>query len=811
MKIKQFYIPKIALLFVLLGISQFLNGQNAVVFDRISTGKGLSQGDVNAIYQDSKGFMWFATHDGLNKYNGYEFTVYKPIPNKLNSINSNLIYALTGDDKGNLWIGTTGNGLNFYNKSTGDFKHFLHEANVKNSISNNHINVLFKDSKNLLWIGTVNGLDLVDLKQTEDNFHFKNYNLVNNTEPNSLYKNNIYSIFEDHQNQLWIGSSSGLFMRSRDNNGKIYFKPFNKQINLPDDTSVQSITQDKTGRLILGTSIGLYVYNTNGNGNKALKIHNGYFNDLQIDNKNNIWAGSNNGLLYFDNQQETNIPLLKNKYVYDPKKSNSISKNIIKSLYIDNTGILWIGTNGGGINKMDPERKQFKLIKKTLDNKSLSYDKIRSIFEDSNNNLWIGTEGGGLNILPAESKTGDYSNFINLRTVLKPFAIEELADSNTILIGAESTPGLYQIKVSDVSTLKESDLKAIPEVDYSVFSILEDSNKNLWIGTYNRGLFRWLKTNNGYKKDILTYSFSNPKGLPNNIIRNIFEDKNHNIWLGTADGLSKLVPSEITKDKPEFITYKNNSNNKNSISHNYILELFESEKGEFWIGTFGGGLNKMSLDKTTNTTIFKSFTEADGLANDVVKGILEDSEHNLWISTNKGLSKFNTSSKTFKNYDVNDGLQSNEFQELARFKRKSGEMIFGGVNGFNAFYPLDIKDNPYKAKSIITNLSISNTSIKRGEKINGRVILKKPIDETSVLDLKHGENSFSFEFTALHYSAPTKNKFAHKLEGFDTDWIYTNSSKRFATYTNLEHGDYTLKLKASNNDGIWQDTATEIK
>lgn len=802
---------KLILFSLIISFHQLLYCQNtAVYFNHLSTNDGLSQGDINAIYQDNKGYMWFGTHDGLNKYNGYDFSVYKPIPNDSKSISSNLIYTITGDSKGNLWVGTTGNGLNYYSKESGDFKRYYHQEDNNNSLINNHINVLYKDKKNMLWIGTANGLDLIDLKKTDKNFKFIHYSLVTNRLSNFHKKNNIYSIFENSLNQLWVGCAQGLFLLSRDENGTIYFKPYNNLIDLPNNESVLSIAEDKTGKLIIGTGKALYSFKTNYNNNKVIKIQEGFYNALVIDKNNNIWGGTNNGLLYFENKYENKPPTLKNKFVYELKTLNSISKNIIKSLFIDKTGILWIGTNGGGINKMNPERKQFKIIKKTLDPKSLSYDKIRSIFEDSKNNLWIGTEGGGLNILTAKNDNGTYSNFINLKKVLKPFAIEELANKNTILIGAENTPGLYEINISDINSIKESDLKPIENVTYSVFSILEDSKKNVWVGTYSGGIHRWLKNKNGYTKDIITHKSSNPKGLQSNIVRDIYEDAFGNIWFATSNGLSKLIPSEINKVYPEFKTYKNNPNDINSISHNYILTIHEDEKRNLWIGTFGGGLNKMSnLNKSTEP-VFTKFTEIDGLPNNVVKSILEDSENNLWISTNKGLSKFNPTKETFKNYDVNDGLQSNEFQELASLKRKNGEMLFGGVNGFNAFYPKKITDNPYMANSVITNFFISNKSIKHGEVINGRVILKNSIDDTKKLELKHYENSFSFEFAALHFAAPSKNKFAYKLEGFDKDWIYTASNKRFATYTNLEFGNYTLKVKASNNDGIWESGVNKI-
>ncbi|MGS0523942.1 triple tyrosine motif-containing protein [Zobellia nedashkovskayae] len=251
--------------------------------------------------------------------------------------------------------------------------------------------------------------------------------------------------------------------------------------------------------------------------------------------------------------------------------------------------------------------------------------------------------------------------------------------------------------------------------------------------------------------------------------------------------------------------------NTKSISHNYILSLYQSVAGDLWIGTFGGGLNKFIPGKEGEEDAFVSYSIRDGLPNNVIKGILEDREGNLWLSTNMGLSKFNPKNETFKNYNESDGLQDNEFQELACLKRADGEMLFGGINGFNAFYPEEINDNEQPGETVITDLLVSNTSVRIGEKVNGNVILEKSINQIDNVKLGYKQNNFSFEFAALHYAAPLKNKFAYMLEGFDNDWVQTTSDKRFATYTNLEPGNYTFKVKASNNDGLWNQSPSEIK
>lgn len=736
----------------LLFLPKILLAQVPIYFDHLTTDNGLSQNDVNDIYQDRQGFMWFATHDGLNKYDGYDFTVYSLDSNDPKGINSNLIYKLTADHDGNLWLGTTGNGLDYFDKSTETFRQFIHEDGNLKSLNNNHINDLYITQENKLWIGTNHGIDLLDLNKSLDSATFQHYNLPSEELVSKSDKNTVFSIFEDSTNQLWVGGARGLYRFSRDNNGDLYFGLINDLIGLP-SSSVRSINEDANGRLLIGTGSGMYLLEIKKDSYDLKKVYDGVFNAIAI-KENNIWAGTDTGLLYFDSTNINQIPEFQGRYVYDPRNRFSITKNIIKSLFVDRTGIVWVGTNGGGVNKFDPERKQFKHIKKTLDPKSLSYDKIRAMFEDSNGILWIGTEGGGLNMLSKEDNS-NYTNFRLFESVLKPFALTEAQKGNTkkLFIGAESTPGLFTLDISNPKKIDEASIEGINEVSHSVFSILEDSNKNVWIGTYNGGIHRWLYKGDDlpYQKDILFHSKENPSSISNNIIRDIYEDSKGDIWFVTAHGLNRLVPNEIAQTKPNFIDYFHKPGDSLSLSHNYILELYESKQGVLWIGTFGGGLNKFVPASNGLPDRFVVYNTKNGLPSNVIKGILQDDDHDLWLSSNKGLTKFNPSTGKIKNYDVNDGLQSNEFQELARLKRKDGEMLFGGINGFNAFFPKDITDNTFEPESVITELSISNKPIQIGEKVNGRVLLDRSISKTNELELKYGENSFSFEFAALHY------------------------------------------------------------
>lgn len=802
------------LIILIIGFIEIGYSQDIVYFDHITTDDGLSQSDINAVYQDNQGFMWFGTHDGLNKYDGYSFTIYNLDANSTESISSNLIYDIAGDKDGNLWIGTTGSGLNYFDRSAENFTVYKHEKGNNNSLSNDHITSVFLDKSNRLWLGTNDGLNMVDLQKSKDSLSFKRFNPEHEPFVTGWDGNSIFAIYEDSKNQIWVGGHGGLYKLSRDENGENYFKLVNTSVGLPRAT-VTAIGEDKNGKMIISTEDGTYSQGDRNENPKLQKIHNESSNSILVDNANNIWVGTNNGLLNFDNSKINKLPSLKNHFIDDPQNVFSLSKNIVKSIFQDKTGIIWIGTNGGGINKYDPERKQFRHIRKTLSENSLSYDKIRSIFEDSNGTLWLGTEGGGLNMMKKANDNGQYKKFKNFKTILKPFAIAETnyMGKKTLFIGAENTPGLFHLDISNPNNIKEENIIAFDNIKHSVFSLLVDSNQNIWIGTYSGGVYRWLYDvdSKTYEKSILRNNISNPNSISSDIIRYIYEDQNGVIWFATGDGLCRLSPKESIKKQPKFKVYKNELGNTKTLSHNYILSVYESKAGELWVGTFGGGLNKLNTSQDLANETFTSYSEEDGLPNNVIKGILEDDDGNLWLSSNQGLSRFNPEKKTIKNYDVNDGLQSNEFQELACLRRKNGEMLFGGINGFNVFYPEKIVKNLAEAETMITNFSIFNNTVDIGEKINGRTILNKTINNTKEIELKYKENSFSFEFAALHYAAPGKNQFSYILEGFDKEWTQTTANKRFANYTNLEPGDYTLKVKASNNDGIWDTTPSEIK
>ncbi|MEP2238120.1 MAG: two-component regulator propeller domain-containing protein, partial [Maribacter sp.] len=639
-----------------------LRGQENFYFDQIGTSDGLSQSDVNCIYQDSYGYMWFGTHDGLNRYDGYSFSVFKP-DQKSTNINSNLIYAMTGDDKGNLWIGSTGDGLFYYNKKKETFKQFKFDKENEHSISNDYITRLYLDSKNRLWIATKEDVNMVDLSVSIDSVKFQKFKFVTKDINDQKDGSVINSIYENADGELLLGGHLGIYKLTLDAQGKSYFKLISEDIGFGTE-SVGVIAQDRYNKLIVGTGQGLYVQGNEDN-HEFIKIKEGNYTSLAFDDNNHIWAGTDNGLLYFDNSSSLKQPQLIKSFSYKPEDKNSISKNIITSLYIDRTGILWIGTNGGGVNKFDPNRKKFKHVKRNLKKNSLSYDKIRSIFEDSNGTLWVGTEGGGLNRSTANKEK--YTSFSSTNELRKVFALEEITYKGRkfLLGGGQNYPYLFKIDITNPQN-KTSRMSPLEGINRSVFSLLNDSQDNLWIGTYSGGIYRWIKDDNdNFIKQNFQENTSDVNSLSNNIVRNIYEDSKGNIWIATGDGLSQLTITEKYKEQPKFINYKTTEGNASSLSHNYILSLFESRKGELWIGTFGGGLNKLIPGKNGEKATFKSYSIEQGLPNNVIKAILEDEQGKLWVSTNKGLSMFDTEKEIFKNFDVADGLQDSEFQELA--------------------------------------------------------------------------------------------------------------------------------------------------
>jgi serine phosphatase RsbU (regulator of sigma subunit)/ligand-binding sensor domain-containing protein len=789
-----------------------------LTFEQIFLEQGLSQSIVQCISQDRTGFMWFGTEDGLNRYDGYKFTVIRNNPEDPNSLSYNNITAIYEDRSGILWIGTFYGGLNKFDPQTKRFLRYQHDHNEPNSLSNNNINVIIQDKSGNIWIGTDNGLNKLVLpdtnasgSQTEtDGPAFIRYQHDPN-DLNSLSHNVVRSICQDKSGALWIGTDGGLnqLVQNENEGASARFIRYQNDPKNPNSLShneVYAILEDQSGTLWIGTKGGglnrldrqtnqFIHYHHVANNPKSLS-HNEVY-EIFEDRSGLLWIGTNGGGLCILNRENEEFISFQN----DPFDPNSISYNEIRAIYEDRSGLIWIGTYGGGVEKVDKEKNKFTLYEHDPRNaNSLSHPIVWSIYEDQAGLLWIGTHGGGLDRLDRRHNQWkhyryDPDNPNSLSSDIVRIVCED--NSGRLWIGthgggicafdrATERFTRYLNDPNDPTSLSRNEIRAI----------YHDRSGLLWIGTYGGGLDKLVE---GDKPDMAATFVhyrndpNNPHSLSNDFVRCIYEDRSGTFWVGTEGG----GLNQFDCESGTFTHFRSDPNNPNSLNNDYIFSIYEDRAGSLWFGTWGGGLNK--FDKSTKK--FTHYTEKDGLPNDAIYGILEDDEENLWLSTNNGLSKFNIKTETFKNYSVEDGLQSNEFNGGAYYKSHSGEMFFGGIEGFNSFYPDEIKDNPFIPPVIITAVS----------KLNKEVEFDKPVSEINELRLSYKDYVFSFEFAALDFTAPEKNRYAYKMEGLDQDWIYTHSKKRFATYTTLAPGGYTFRVKGSNNDGVWNEEGAAIK
>lgn len=761
-------------------------------FKRFDSRIGLSHGHVNAILKDRYGFIWFGTDEGLNKYDGYRFTIYKQDPGKTSSISNSTVYDLLEDQAGNLWVGTA-SGLDLFDRKTEQFKHFYPGG------STTVVRDIFLDSNNRIWLGTVKGLYL--FSHAANIFKQYHHDIENN---NSLSHNFIHRIEEDNEGNLWIATQRGLNK----------FAPATEQFTcyLHDAKNsksigadwIKTVYKDKKGNIWLGTvGGGLSLFNKNENAFTNYKHEPGNANSLAIDdilslvegNDGKLWVGTENeGISIFDITNNTFTT-----YRYDPSDNNSLSNNSIYSLYKDDLGNIWAGTWSGGANLLPRYGHRFRHHQQIpYYSNSLSHNIVTTMFTEKSGNIWIGTDGGGLNYFNAATDSFAHyrKNNNSLSTALSSDFVMTIVGVDDGIIGVGyHRVGFELIDYKRGRTIPLVKKGAAGFQDISVNVSYKDRNGNLWLGAHdNVGVFFY-----DVKNKRLTHFPSNPQDENSIGGHNIFaitEDKDGQIWLGTDDGLDLF-----DRKNNRFIHHRNIRGNTESLSHNTVYSLLEDRHGNFWIGT-GDGLNL--FDRKTNT--FSVYNETNGLANSTIYGIQEDSGGNLWFSSNTGLSRFDPKTKVCRNYDINDGLQDNSFKYNAWSKATNGTMFYGGVNGFNIFHPDSIKDNPSVPPVRITDFLIFNKPVEIGRDNSP---LHVSIGESKEITLTYKQSVFSFEFAALDYTLPEKNKYSYRLEGFDKNWSPPSTS-RSATYTNLDPGQYIFRVRGSNNDGVWNDEGTSV-
>jgi signal transduction histidine kinase/ligand-binding sensor domain-containing protein/DNA-binding response OmpR family regulator len=817
---KTFLKAYLCLFFLLLACS--LSSQSSYIkFDRLTTENGLPQEHVFAVLEDKKGFLWFGMESGLTRYDGYAFKTYTHDPEDSTSISSNIIRVIFQDSSGYLWIGTDGGGLSRYNPQTERFTNFKHDPNNPNSLSGNRVYSIAEDKSGAIWVATLTkGLNRIAFgnfthSSCSSEVCFTRFRYRSDN-PGGLADDNIWAMIIDSKNHLWAGTvSAGLDMLdlNREVNEQSIFKHFQKDVKNPfsiSSNSIKSIFEDNAGTLWVGTEFeGLNRYDSKNEKfkswqfipNESNSLSHNHVSCLLEDRKGNLWVGTNGGgLNVFDRTKETFI-----QHQFTPSDQFTLNGNLINTIYESKSGILWIGMVNKGLSWIDPHKQLIKhFYHVSGQSGSLSGNLVKAVYEDKNEEIWIGSYNSGLSQF--DPNTGKFTNY------LQPIKSGNIAKNNVERI-YEDRKGNFWIGTDGAGLfLFDRKSKSFSEFNETatgsklsgkaIWSICEDLKGNLWIGTADGGLnqLNWeTQQFRHFRSDP-----NNPNSINTNDIRVVFEDHLGILWIGTyGGGLNRFNPIDET-----FIHYTSGQRKEGGISNDIITDIFESPgTRQLWIGTFGGGLNR--FDRVTGT--FTSFREKAGLSNDVVKSIEEDSEGNLWISTLKGISKFNPNSETFVNYTTSDGLQGNGFNLGSSCISQNGVMYFGGTNGLNLFLPEKIeKRSDQSFPCLITDLKIFNRSIQPGERIRKRIILEKVIDETKAISIPYFIDDFAFEFAALDFAGSENIKYAYQMEGTDGDWQYTDASRRYASFSNLSPGDYIFKVKASNTDGVWSGQVTQL-
>jgi ligand-binding sensor domain-containing protein/two-component sensor histidine kinase len=794
--------------------------QEEVTFKQIKIEDGLSQSTVLCILQDSKGFLWFGTANGLNRYDGYDFQVFTNDPLDSTTISDNGITSIHEDKKGFIWIGTTEGVLNKYDRKSGKLKRYYITDGLKitgNPTSRFYefpipfsrhvdktITSIAEGPDNSIWIGTW-GCGLIRFN-TQKNI-IERFT-VNPGKDCGFQSNSVRALCVDGK-YLWVGTlDGGLFRINSFGNSKAcanYRNQKGNQYSLSDN-KIFSLYKDRSGNLWIGTFGGglnkLSGDEMNKTPEKARFIRykhsfdknslaNDFVTSIMQDKKGFLWIGTYGGGI---DKFKTSDGLFTN-YKNDPADLVSLSKNDILSVYEDASGTIWAGTHlGKGVNKLENNVEKFdRISKNTKYGKGLNDDVVWAIETDKDSIVWLGMYKGGLN--KWNRKTGKFSYFktgSQLSGSISDNHIRSLKDDGKNLLVGTYKGGL---NILDKRTGKFksylNDLRDSSSIGANqVQAILIDRNSNYWIGTFGGGLNKLIQPGDSGKVKFKRYVFNpnNPFSLNDNRIYSLFEDKDGYIWVGTfGGGLSRF---DVKNER--FIAYKNISGDETSICDNRVMTIYEDKHGTLWVGTYGGGLHKFDR----HTEKFFRYNEKNKQSNAVVYGILEDKKNNLWMSTDNGLFKLNTVNENFTRYDLHDGLQSLEYSGGAYSISKSGEMFFGGINGFNYFYPDSIIDNYFVPPVVLSSVKVFN------QPFSG---------ERDTICLSYQQNFLSLEFSALDYTNPQDNQYAYMLEGFDKAWHYVNSRNRTANYANLSPGEYVFKVRGSNSDGVWNNTGAKVR
>ncbi len=791
--------------------------------ERIPSELGLSQNLVTCLMQDRKGFLWVGTKDGLNRFDGYEFVVYQYDAYDSTSLSDNYITALLEDRSGRIWVGTQ-RGLNLFDRRAEVFHRMLPRENQSgadsansNTILNATIseNSIAEDPRGTIWIGTGNGLSGLTLPREAGDFtgaqftHFQQ----DAHDPHSLRDAAVSQVTVDESGAVWFYAGAFYKLVAAEN-GKAHtrtqvdFAPATDakwRALIAEAGTYRLISKGRNGNVWLGIGPGLFCWNTRTQkftlarfAEPATDEHYTWWNyarSMIEDREGFVWIATLKGLMRFDPQAQ-----IFHEHFYQPGNTANLPEHGLNAILEDSAGVIWIGANGSGLYRHDPKAGRFN--RPMHGNGKLARwrgKSLRGIFETRDGTTWLGATT--VELYHLNRATGELTSVAPQAGVPEWGVVYSmLQDKNDALWFATSN-GLFRATWRNRKLERVSYFDAEPELSIynDTYKVHEDKNGDIW-ATTRRNLCRLDQTSGKFESHAFLQA---DKASELNWAEHsfLYEDRSGDFWLGTADGFMFFDAKQKT-----FKRYRNDPQNRASLSHNVvravIADPFEPER-YLWVGTAGGGLNR--FDRRDET--FMHFTDKEGLPNNVVYAILDDADGNLWMSTNYGLSRFNPRTFAFKNFDAQDGLQDNEFNSSSYFKSASGELFFGGINGFNAFYPEDVRDNPHAPPVVFTDFQILNKSI--SHKTPGSR-LAYAISETETITLSYEDKVFSFEFAALDFTASLKNQYAYKMENFDADWQQAGTN-RTATYTNLDPGEYVFRVKAANNDGVWNEKGAAIR
>lgn len=766
-------------------------------FEHISVANGLSHSVVLCAFQDSQGFLWFCTQDGLNKYDGYDFTIYRRDNDDPYSISSNFARDVIEDAEGYLWI-TTDYGLNQFDPKTERFTHYFHNPEQANSLSEDDLQSIFIDSRQDLWV-TTTGSGIVRFNPSTQLFtHYQ----AQETAEDSLSGNEFSganTIYEDSQGFLWFATAgSGL---NRFNPQTQQFSHYSQYAETADyklvNDTVYAVREDAQQQLWIATEGGLVQLDLIS-GKITFHLQEIIIYDVTFAEDGTLWlaCGSSGYALTRYDPQTT----IAKSFVVDSSDPYRLSNDYPRALLLDDQDNLWIPTWGGGINKLSKLYKFEHFYFISGKDKGLTDNTIYNFYEDAEGFVWIATEGGGVcRFNPEELNFNCYQNEPNNEnSLLSDDTYTVVGDGKGILwIATWEGVSRFDTKTGKFTSFVPDPADANSLNSSSVTSIALDSHGDVWISTLGSGINRY----NPEKQQFTHYKHNplNNNSLANDAIYWMTFDHAGMLWLATEKGLDRFDPST-----EEFTHYQYDPNSLNSISGNNITYIYEDKQQRLWVGTSGDGLNLFQPE--TNT--FQQFSqESIGLASNTINGIMQDQQDYLWITTTRGLTRLQPDTLSVRNYTVEDGLQNNEFFFGAVLATRTGELYAGGANGFNRFTPELLQDNTHKPNVVFTDLKLFNKSVK----ISKNSILPEHINYVDKLTFSHLDNVFSIHFAALDFVKPNKNQYAYQLVGFDKDWVTVNSRQRFAIYTNLPAGQYQFRVKASNNDGVWNEQGASLQ